>query len=90
MGLDLHDVTYSGSATSDIMQSCTVGQPAQLDTVTPATRPVSIGDWVFWLAPPNLHAGRPGAVDLRVPRPGGHLRGGTSQHHAARSARTGP
>jgi lysophospholipase L1-like esterase len=42
LGLDLHDVTYSGATTSDILRPSAVGQPAQLDTVTPDTRLVTI------------------------------------------------
>ena len=42
LGLDLHDVTYSGATTSDIMQPSAAGQPAQLDAVTPDTRLVTI------------------------------------------------
>ena len=42
LGLDLHDVTYSGAATSDITQPSASGQPAQLDAVTPGTRLVTI------------------------------------------------
>jgi lysophospholipase L1-like esterase len=42
LGLDLHDVTYSGATTSDIMAPSAAGQPAQLDAVTPGTRLVTI------------------------------------------------
>jgi lysophospholipase L1-like esterase len=42
LGLDLHDVTYSGATTSDIMRPSAAGQPAQLDAVTPGTRLVTI------------------------------------------------
>jgi len=42
LGLDLHDVTYSGATTSDLMQPSAAGQPAQLDAVTPGTRLVTI------------------------------------------------
>ena len=42
LGLDLHDVTYSGATTSDILTSSAAGQPAQLDAVTPDTRLVTI------------------------------------------------
>jgi lysophospholipase L1-like esterase len=42
LGLDLHDVTYSGATSSDILQPSAGGQRAQLDTVTPATRLVTI------------------------------------------------
>jgi lysophospholipase L1-like esterase len=42
LGLDLHDVTYSGATTSDILQPSAGGQRAQLDAVTPATRLVTI------------------------------------------------
>ena len=40
--LDLHDVTYSGATTSDILTASAAGQPAQLDAVTPDTRLVTI------------------------------------------------
>ena len=40
--LDLHDVTYSGATTSDILRPSAAGQPAQLDAVTPDTRLVTI------------------------------------------------
>jgi lysophospholipase L1-like esterase len=42
LGLDLHDVTYSGATTGDILEHSAAGQPAQLDAVTPATRLVTI------------------------------------------------
>jgi len=42
LGLDLHDVTFSGATTSDILQASAVGQPAQLAAVTPDTRLVTI------------------------------------------------
>lgn len=42
LGLDLHDVTFSGATTGDILGSSAAGQPAQLDAVTPATRLVTI------------------------------------------------
>ena len=42
LGLDLHDVTYSGATTSDILGPSAAGQPAQLDAVTPATRLITI------------------------------------------------
>jgi lysophospholipase L1-like esterase len=42
LGLDLHDVTYSGATTSDLLGSSAAGQPAQLDAVTPDTRLVTI------------------------------------------------
>jgi lysophospholipase L1-like esterase len=42
LGLALHDVTYSGATTSDILGSSAAGQPAQLDAVTPATRLITI------------------------------------------------
>ena len=41
LGLDLHDVTYSGATTSDILRP-SKGQAAQLDAVTPATRLVTV------------------------------------------------
>ncbi len=41
LGLDLHDVTYSGATTDDILRASARGQPAQLDAVTPATRLVT-------------------------------------------------
>src|ERR1700734_1928523 len=42
LGLDLHDVTYSGATTGDILRPSAAGQAAQLDAVTPATRLVTI------------------------------------------------
>jgi len=42
LGLDLHDVTYSGATTDDILRPSAAGQPAQLDAVTSATRLVTI------------------------------------------------
>jgi len=42
LGLDLHDVTYSGTTTGDILGPSAAGQPAQLDAVTQATRLVTI------------------------------------------------
>jgi len=42
LGLDLHDVTYSGATTGDILRPSAAGQPAQLDAVTPATRLVTL------------------------------------------------
>jgi lysophospholipase L1-like esterase len=42
LGLDLHDVTYSGATTSDILDRSAGGQPAQLDAVTADTRLVTI------------------------------------------------
>jgi lysophospholipase L1-like esterase len=42
LGLDLHDVTYSGATTDDILRTSARGQPAQLDAVTPATRLVTL------------------------------------------------
>jgi hypothetical protein len=42
LGLDLHDVTYSGATTGDILRPSTAGQPAQLNAVTPDTRLVTI------------------------------------------------
>ena len=42
LGLDLHDVTYSGATTDDILRPSAGGQPAQLDAVTRATRLVTI------------------------------------------------
>jgi lysophospholipase L1-like esterase len=42
LGLDLHDVTYSGATTSDLLRPSAAGQPAQLDAVTPDTRLVTI------------------------------------------------
>ena len=40
--LDLHDVTYSGATTNDILQPAANGERAQLDAVTPDTRLVTI------------------------------------------------
>jgi lysophospholipase L1-like esterase len=42
LGLDLHDVTYSGATTGDILRPSAAGQPAQLEAVTPGTRLVTI------------------------------------------------
>ena len=42
LGLDLHDVTYSGATTGDILRPSARGQPAQLDAVTRATRLVTL------------------------------------------------
>jgi lysophospholipase L1-like esterase len=42
LGLDLHDVTYSGATTADILRPAAKGHPAQLDAVTPGTRLVTI------------------------------------------------
>jgi lysophospholipase L1-like esterase len=42
LGLDLHDVTYSGATTGDILRPSAAGQAAQLDAVTPATRLVTV------------------------------------------------
>ena len=42
LGLDLHDVTYSGATTADILRPSARGQPAQLDAVTRATRLVTL------------------------------------------------
>ncbi|MGI8451271.1 MAG: GDSL-type esterase/lipase family protein, partial [Streptosporangiaceae bacterium] len=42
LGLDLHDVTYSGATTSDILRPSAAGRAAQLDAVTPATRLVTL------------------------------------------------
>ena len=40
--LDLHDVTYSGATTGDILRPSAAGQAPQLDAVTPATRLVTV------------------------------------------------
>ena len=42
LGLDLHDVTYSGATTADILRPSAAGQAPQLDAVTPATRLVTV------------------------------------------------
>lgn len=42
LGLDLHDVTFSGATTSDILGPSASGQPAQLDAVTADTRLITI------------------------------------------------
>lgn len=42
LGLDLHDVTFSGATTSDLLGPSTSGQAAQLDAVTPETSLVTI------------------------------------------------
>lgn len=40
--LDLHDETFSGATTADLLTSARAGRPAQLDAVTPGTRLVTI------------------------------------------------
>jgi lysophospholipase L1-like esterase len=42
LGLDLHDVTFSGATTSDLLGPSAAGQAAQLDAVTPETSLVTI------------------------------------------------
>ena len=42
LGLDLHDVTFSGATTSEILGRDAAGRPAQLDTVTKDTALVTI------------------------------------------------
>jgi lysophospholipase L1-like esterase len=42
LSLDLHDVTFSGATTGDILGPSAAGQPAQLDAVTPDTALVTI------------------------------------------------
>jgi lysophospholipase L1-like esterase len=42
LNLDLHDVTFSGATTGDILGPAVGGRPAQLDAVTPGTRLVTI------------------------------------------------
>jgi lysophospholipase L1-like esterase len=42
LSLDLHDVTFSGATSSDILKPSAAGQPAQLDAVTPDTALVTI------------------------------------------------
>jgi lysophospholipase L1-like esterase len=42
LSLDLHDVTFSGATTGDILGPSAAGQPAQLDAVTPDTVLVTI------------------------------------------------
>jgi lysophospholipase L1-like esterase len=42
LGLDLHDVTFSGATTSDILGPAPGGRAAQLDAVTPETSLVTI------------------------------------------------
>jgi lysophospholipase L1-like esterase len=42
LDLDLHDVTFSGATTGDILSPSAAGQPAQLDAVTPDTALVTI------------------------------------------------
>jgi lysophospholipase L1-like esterase len=42
LGLDLHDVTFSGATTSDILRPPAAGRAAQLDAVTPETSLVTI------------------------------------------------
>jgi lysophospholipase L1-like esterase len=74
LGLDLHDVTYSGATTSDILHRSAAGQPAQLDAVTPATRLVTItagGNDVGYLPRLTLASlpGRCGPCPPRRPGP---------------------
>jgi lysophospholipase L1-like esterase len=42
LGLDLHDVTFSGATTSDILGPSAAGYAARLDAVTPETRLVTM------------------------------------------------
>jgi lysophospholipase L1-like esterase len=42
LSLDLHDVTFSGATTGDILGPSAAGQPAQLDALTPDTALVTI------------------------------------------------
>ena len=42
LGLDLHDVTFSGATTGDLLRPSAAGQPAQLAAVTPDTALVTI------------------------------------------------
>jgi lysophospholipase L1-like esterase len=42
LGLDLHDVSFSGATSADLLWPSGYGQPAQLDAVTPATRLVTL------------------------------------------------
>jgi lysophospholipase L1-like esterase len=42
LGLDLHDVTFSGATTGDILRSPAADRPAQVDAVTPGTSLVTI------------------------------------------------
>jgi lysophospholipase L1-like esterase len=42
LGLDLHDVTFSGATTGDLLRPSAGGQPAQLAAVTPDTALVTI------------------------------------------------
>ena len=42
LSLDLHDVTFSGATTGDLLGPSAGGQPAQLDAVTPDTALVTI------------------------------------------------
>jgi lysophospholipase L1-like esterase len=42
LGLDLHDVTFSGATTSDLLSPSASGTVAQLDAVTPETSLVTI------------------------------------------------
>jgi lysophospholipase L1-like esterase len=42
LGLDLHDVTFSGATTGDLLRPSAAGQPAQLDAVTADTALVTI------------------------------------------------
>ncbi len=42
LGLNLHDVTFSGATTGDLLRPSAAGQPAQLDAVSPDTALVTI------------------------------------------------
>jgi lysophospholipase L1-like esterase len=42
LGLDLHDVTFSGATTGDILEPAAAGRPAQLDAVTRDTALLTI------------------------------------------------
>jgi lysophospholipase L1-like esterase len=42
LGLDLHDVTFSGATTGDLLRGAAAGQAAQLDAVSPGTALVTI------------------------------------------------
>jgi lysophospholipase L1-like esterase len=51
LSLDLHDVTFSGATTGDILGPSAAGQPAQVDALTPDTALVTItagGNDVGW------------------------------------------
>jgi lysophospholipase L1-like esterase len=42
LGLELHDVSYSGAMSGDLLGPSPIGAPAQLDAITPDTRLVTV------------------------------------------------